>query len=134
MESSTQGPEPCEGALHPNGGERDPELLEDLVPGQAARLFKREPRDLLGEHRSAGDADRATVALEANLGDPLGRRVDLEPKRDVVAAEGIRFLSDAVGVRKGSEVLRSPVVLEDDLLVHVEHGGGVLLVLPPETY
>ncbi len=58
-------------ALHPRRGDVDPQQLQNERAIQCEELLDLHPLDLLGGHRGGGLGDRAAVALEAHVLDPL---------------------------------------------------------------
>ena len=107
-------------ALHARGGDVDPQQVEHEVLVQAHEVVHRLALELVGDHRGRCLADRAAVAREPDLLDPvLGVELDLDLQ--LVAAERVEVLELEVGLCQLAPVVGPLVVLEDVLAVEVVH-------------
>ena len=119
-----------QGALEPDGRERDAELLEHVLAAERAHLGDRLALDDVRDHRRGGLADRAAAAVEANVAHDAA--VDVELDRELVAAERVHALGGDRRVVEMPAVARVLVVIEDVLAVEVVHSGGILPVFRRE--
>ena len=99
---------------------RELRALHDALEGadEPLGLLQRLALEVAGEHGRRGLADRAALALEADLGDAAGV-VEAEREHDLVAAERVEPLAPEVGVVEQPLVTGAPVVVQDDVLVEV---------------
>src|SRR4051794_21009204 len=116
-------------ALHPGGGDVDPEQLEDEVLVEAHELLDRHADHLVGGHRRARLRDRTAVAREAHVLDAV-LPVDLELHLQLVAAQRVEVLVLEVGVAQLAPVMRLLVVIQDVLAVEVVHHPNTLRTEP----
>src|SRR2546425_4746349 len=107
-----------EGAFQADGAQGDPEFLQDRVAAQAFGLGERHPLDDCREHRCARLTDRTALALEPDLGDPVGA-IDLQVEADLVPAQRVRVPRVLRGARERALVPRVLVMIQDLLLIHV---------------
>ena len=84
---------------------------------QRLRLLPRLALDRRGHQRSRGPGDRAARALERDVADHVA--IQLEPDRQLVAAERVVPFGPAVGVVHDPVVPGRAVVLQDDVLVEL---------------
>ena len=107
-------------ALHPRGGDVDPEQVEDGLLRHPQDLLAAHAGELVGQQRGRGGRDRAALALEAHLRDAV---VLIELDEDVllVAAERVGVLVVEVEGVEPAEVVRPLVVLEDLIAVELVH-------------
>src|SRR5881397_3318570 len=107
-----------EGALQPDGTQRDAEFLQHRVLGEAFGIGERHPLHHRREHRCARLTDRATLALELHLGDSVGP-IDLHMEDDLVPAQRVRVPGVLRGAGERALVPRVLVVVQDLFLINV---------------
>src|SRR3954470_17523801 len=109
-----------QGALHARRRDVDPEQIEDERPVELEQVGDRHALDLVRSHRGGGLADRAPVAVEADV---LDRAVvaHAEHHAQLVAAQRVRVLELEVRGLHHAPVVRALVVVEDLLAIQVVH-------------
>src|ERR1700704_3823937 len=81
-----QGLQAEQGAFEARRGQGDAEVREDVVAVERLELVEGLAPDLVGEDRGGGLRDRAALAAERDVVDPVVR-ADLQVHRDLVAAQ-----------------------------------------------
>src|SRR6266581_3698350 len=107
-----------EGALQTDSTQWDTEFLQHRVLSEAFGIGERHPLHHRRQHRCARLTDRATLALELHLGDPVGA-IDLHMEDDFVPAQRVRVPTVLRGARERALVPRVFVVVQDLFLIHV---------------
>src|SRR4051812_43689819 len=107
-------------ALHARRRDVDPEQLEDERAVELQQVGDRHALDLVGRHRRRRLADRAAVAVEADV---LDRAVagDAEHHAQLIAAQRVRVLELEVRRLHHAPVVRALVVVEDLLAIEIIH-------------
>src|SRR5919198_5376307 len=109
-----------QGALHARRGDLDPEQVQHERAVEPQQVVDLHALDLVGRHRGGRLADRAAVALEADVVDrPVV--ADAEHDLQLVAAQRVVVGELEVGVLHRPPVVGALVVLEDLLAVEVVH-------------
>src|SRR3954471_18050618 len=118
-EGNTQDVHREEGALEPDGRERDAELLEHVFAPEGAHLGDGLALGDIRDHRRRRLADRAAAAVEAHI---LHDAVcDLELDGELVAAQRIHALGGHRRVVEMPRIAGILVVVEDVLAIEVVH-------------
>src|SRR5439155_2138492 len=107
-------------ALHPRGGDVDPEQAEDELAIELQQLVYVHALDLVRRHRRGSLRDRAAVPVEAQV---LDRAVlaDLQLHAQLIAAQRVDVLELEVRIGELAPVVGALVVAEDLLAVQVVH-------------